>query len=496
MDFETFKKTFYENGFNSPLLKPLTQDDYKKWQNRQVANSINNEIAQRTQNRPLFQGGVSTSTNILPKVPTADPTNALKQEFNPTEFDLIEPDGTMKKQTGLSDLNSGENTLYNGITGEEPKKENENESGLRNGVSDILLGKKPPKEEVASGFPSFLNDFKTGFNDNLNNAFQPSNLNPVANKGFAQRLGEAVGTFGRILDNPLARGAIAYGLSRANGDYNSLEQGLTATVGTINNRTADKIYRDNMIQNEWDKIRSMQGFDKLTDEEKNTIVQNLYDKYNNIKGYIGDKVYNNMLSAQQLKDNAEWRKANLLTQQQQMADLNAWRKLQSEQTAANLEYQKSRDEKNAEFEERKHAEEMDYKYKKLESENEKKEKPIDPNEQMLEMAKLYKKLAQNKTPKGLQKTVALFNTGKYKIGFGNSDYTGYDAVADSLATSLARKNGEKGNLSDSDIKRWRKPLPNITDTPEQAQAKFDSLHYIYGFPKINILDKTKKVYYF
>lgn len=225
--------------------------------------------------------------------------------------------GVNAVKRGLSNLNDGKNTLFQGIKGL-PNKIDDGVDRLRNGVSDILLGKQVDPETKMDengnvitgitnarqgGIPSFANDFKTGFNDNLNNAFIPSNMYPDNNKGFAQRLGEAFGTATRMLDNPLARGVFAYGLSRYNGDNNPLEQGLTATVGTIKNKTADRLYRNSIIDDEKNKlienILQNENFQNLTPEEQQDIInaktQEILNKYNNINGYIGDKTYQNIV---------------------------------------------------------------------------------------------------------------------------------------------------------------------------------------------------------
>lgn len=71
------------------------------------------------------------------------------------------------------------------------------------GISD----KSSIMEKLADG----ISDFSTGFNENKNNAFMPSNLtdNKFSNgeeKRFMGRLGEAFGTIRRSLDKPVVQG--------------------------------------------------------------------------------------------------------------------------------------------------------------------------------------------------------------------------------------------------------------------------------------------------
>lgn len=385
--------------------------------------------------------------------------------------------GVNAVKRGLSNLNDGKNTLFQGIKGL-PDKIDDGVDRLRNGVSDILLGKQvevEPKEDEngniitgitnarQGGIPSFANDFKTGFNDNLNNSFKPSNMYPVQNKGFAQRLGEALGTATRMLDNPLARGALAYGLSRYNGDNNPLEQGLTATVGTIKNKTADRLYRNSIIDDEKNKlIESLlknENFQNLTQEEQQDIInaktQEILNKYNNINGYIGDDLYKNMLSAQQLKDNAEWRKANLLTQQQQMKALEEWRKSQ-----------------------------LDLDWAKLQNEKEKEKNKVEDSEivmkQLEQLMHLHEKLPQYKAPKGTKKGVAAFWGLASDFGLRPDEVASYEGVQNMMTNLVARKlAGEKGVMTDKDFDRAKKMVPSLYDTPQQAKAKYEAIKLLY-----------------
>lgn len=232
--------------------------------------------------------------------------NKLKNGFNT---------GANAVKQGLSNLTNGENSLFQKITGG-PK---ELGSGLRNRVSDILLGKEKEMPVTVDenglvrtgatnarqgGIPSFINDFKTGLNDNLNNSFSPANMYPDENKGFAQRLGEGLGTFGRILDKPRVRGLAVAGAIGAMGGSGgeALTYGLGTTANNQALRGADRLYRNSIIEDEKNKLienlLQSENFQNLKPEEQQDIInaktQEILNKYNNVRGYINDKTYQNI----------------------------------------------------------------------------------------------------------------------------------------------------------------------------------------------------------
>ena len=147
-----------------------------------------------------------------------------------------------------------------------------------------------------------LPDMARGYNENYNNAFNVNNLGQ--NKGWAQRIGEGLGTVGRIIDSPLGRGSLAAGLNSALGYDNSLQEGLTAAVGRQNAQTADRIYRQQLAD---------QGIDT-----------------SNIGGNINSDIYRQILYGQQLQDNAAYRQLYLDNQQRQNEIMNQIRRDQLE----------------------------------------------------------------------------------------------------------------------------------------------------------------------
>ena len=98
-----------------------------------------------------------------------------------------------------------------------------------------------------------LPDLLGGYSENASTPFQFSNFkqNQLAdgrNKGAAYKFGEFAGTAARLLDNPLVRGAITYGISKRLGDTNPLEQALTATNTTTQNKLNDTLYRQELAK--------------------------------------------------------------------------------------------------------------------------------------------------------------------------------------------------------------------------------------------------------
>ena len=122
----------------------------------------------------------------------------------------------------------------------------------------------------------FFNDFASGYNENYNNGFSFSNLQPQK-KGFATRLGEGLGSVGRFIDSPVGRGLIAAGLNSALGYDNSLQEGLTAAVGRQNAQTQDSLYRKSLIDDygfDPEEIGNIRG--NITKDLYNTIASNRY----------------------------------------------------------------------------------------------------------------------------------------------------------------------------------------------------------------------------
>ena len=155
---------------------------------------------------------------------------------------------------------------------------------------DIKVGNNP---RVGGLLP----DIAAGYRENSSRPMEFSNLQAnITPDGGAYRFGEFAGTAARLLDNPLVRGAITYGLSKNMGDKNPLNEALAATVGTQQNKMKDTMYRQALAE---------RGIDT-----------------SGIRGWLGDDTFKYLLEDQQVRDNAAYRNAYLESQRTNQAIAN------------------------------------------------------------------------------------------------------------------------------------------------------------------------------
>lgn len=141
----------------------------------------------------------------------------------------------------------------------------EYKENMAGAAADITVSQNP---RVGGLIP----DIRAGYRENAYNPLKVENLGQDFSadgrkKGAGYRFGEFAGTAARLLDNPLVRGSIAYGLSKSMGDKRPLVEGLTAAIGTQQNRMKDQLYRNALEQ---------QGVDT-----------------SNIRGFVGDDTFKN-----------------------------------------------------------------------------------------------------------------------------------------------------------------------------------------------------------
>lgn len=205
-----------------------------------------------------------------------------------TEKQTLEPSVNPKTKVGLREK------LSNALLGrQEAPTEYVDLSGIdtnspeflenTGGIVDVSISKNP---KVGGLLP----DIAAGYRENsaspleLNNL--QTNITPDGrNKGAAYRFGEFAGTAARLLDNPLVRGGIAYGLSKSMGDRRPLVEGLTAAVGTQQNRMKDQLYRNALEEQGVDtsKIRGYLGDDTF----KNYSLANYRNRNLDVKMHLG-----------------------------------------------------------------------------------------------------------------------------------------------------------------------------------------------------------------
>lgn len=119
------------------------------------------------------------------------------------------------------------------------------ESGLFNQptVANMGVANAPRKG-------GFINDIVRGYEENLNNKFNTSNLDFDENKSLATRIGEGFGTATRFINSPVGRGLAVAGATMALGGGAPLASmlGAKSAVGRQKAITGDKIYRSQLKQ--------------------------------------------------------------------------------------------------------------------------------------------------------------------------------------------------------------------------------------------------------
>lgn len=137
--------------------------------------------------------------------------------------------------------------------------------------------------------PGLLNDIRSGAKENFATGFAAPNWEQTITpdgrkKGMGYRFGEGLGSFARFAESPLGRGLIMAGIVGASGGsgLEALGYGAGAGLGNQQARMKDTMYRNSLSQ---------LGIDT-----------------NNIKGYVGDDAYKNMIDARIAQENAAYRR--------------------------------------------------------------------------------------------------------------------------------------------------------------------------------------------
>lgn len=234
-----------------------------------------------------------------------------------------------------------------------------------------------------------FNDIVNGARENFATGFAAPNLldkqtSDGRDKGFAYRLGEGLGTLGRIAESPLGRGLITAGIVGATGGNGLEALAYGGQAGALNQRLRyqDRMFRNEMINSAQNSLRNNPEFNTLSDAEQKAIynqlltnpdgslrdynamddeekqnfnialreayvnrlyqnqqeqLQNAANEINNMRGYVTNDVYDNFVKAQQLRDNADYRNMMANLQMENNRALQDFRKDQAE-------YQKLKDE--------------------------------------------------------------------------------------------------------------------------------------------------------
>lgn len=188
---------------------------------------------------------------------------------------------------------------------------------IQGGVAD----KSTAYENVLSKLMNGLGDFGAGFNENFNNSFKPENLQPDNKKGVMNRLGEAVGTAGRIAQSDIGRGLIVGGLVGATGGNPAqmLGYGARTTTNSFNNRTNNALYRQQLKNLGYtdEQINAIQGY--VDGKNFNNLSNSIYrQRMNNVAQQNANTNVMNAVS------NANYKKGQLKINQQN-ANTNSFR---------------------------------------------------------------------------------------------------------------------------------------------------------------------------
>lgn len=347
---------------------------------------------------------------------------------------------------------------------------------IGNKLGEYLLGKQMPTtdnigtttdengniiQSVNISNPSrqggLFRDIADGYNENRNQGFSLNNWGQ-GSKNIGTRIGEGLGSLVKFAESPAGRALLTGAAVSALGGnpLQSVAYGATAGLGNQQNRLADQLYRDDLTN---------QGIDT-----------------SNVKGYMNDRAYQNMLRSKQLQDNAAYRQMYYDTMLQNHADDLEFKKMQAEA---------QRQEKAAERANQNYwkGQELGLGYAKLNAD--KQDKMYKEYEKQLEKQNEYNDV-ENQL-KAFENTFKSANNPLRYRAFGgvsnalntlSPQEANFNAQRTLLFNQIARKlGGEKGVLSDADIKRVEAALPSLSDTYEQKQAKMKSIYSLLDIKK-------------
>lgn len=293
--------------------------------------------------------------------------------------------------------------------------------------------------------PGLLDDIRAGAKENFTTGFAAPNWEQTRtpdgrNKGLGYKFGEGLGSLAKFAESPLGRGLIMAGIVGAAGGsgLEALGYGTGAGVANQQNRMKDTMYR-----NELEKM----GFDT-----------------SGIRGYVGDDTFNKIFQSKQLQDNADYRNALLASN------------LKNQETDAQLAQAKLEQEKvnNA----TKNAlEQQKINLERLKIENEKNKGQAGAlgnlqavNQQLQRFEESFATMPNKFESNTLGRL-------RNATGFQTKEEANFNSQRQLLFNKIARDlGGEKGVLSDQDIKRIEGALPSYTDSMVQKQAKMQAIY--------------------
>ena len=285
-----------------------------------------------------------------------------------------------------------------------------------------------------------LNDIRNGAKENFATGFAAPNWEQTITpdgrkKGLGYRFGEGLGSFARFAESPLGRGLLMAGIVGASGGSGLEALGYGTGAGLLNQQSRMK---DKMYRNELEKM----GFDTT-----------------GITGYVGDDTFNKIYQSKQLQDNAEYRNALLAGQRkdQEMA---------IQQRQAELQQKTLSDAADRALKNR----ELDIKEKQIGN----KDTNIGNLQAVNSQLKRFEESFKNMPNKFESNTLGRLRAA---TGFQTENEANFNSQRQLLFNKIARDlGGEKGVLSDQDIKRIEGALPSYTDSMVQKQAKMQAIY--------------------
>lgn len=365
-------------------------------------------------------------------------------------------------------------------------------------VGDLLLGQRTePTDSINIGDGTInatisnnprkgglLRDFAGGFRENLTTPaslenFEQNTLADGRRKGFGYRAGEALGSIGRVLESPLGRGLLTAGIVGATGGSGLEALAYGGTAGSLNQqlRNNDRMYRNDLIATQQNALRNNEAFNKLSEVEQAQQLSDIENNINRMRGYVTPDTYNNFIRSQQLRGDADWRKFYYDNQK-------AEREYQHKQDAINNQLQ--REKLANDRADRIANRDIQYAHLKLErdkllSDSNK------PNEQLQSLQDLENQLNNfQSTFPTLPDKFESYTTGALRrvTGTLTQAEANFNAQRTLLFNQIARTlGGEKGVLSDNDIKRIDEALPILTDSLKQKNAKMIAVYDLLDIKK-------------
>lgn len=382
-------------------------------------------------------------------------------------------------------------------------------TNLSQRVGDLLLGQRTePTDNINIGDGTInatisnnprkgglLRDFAGGFRENLTTPASLENFgqNTLADgrrKGFGYRAGEALGTLGRVLESPLGRGLLTAGIVGATGGSGLEALAYGGTAGSLNQqlRNNDRMYRNDLITTQQNALRNNEAFNKLSEAEQAQQLNNIENNINRMRGYVTPDTYNNFIRSQQLRENADWRKFYY-------DDQKAERQLTREIAQQEREYQHQQDAINNQIRREQIAQQAadrsanrDIQYARLGLEREKMFSDLSkPNEEVQGLRDIENQLNNfEATFKYLPTKIESYTLGNLRkfTGTQTPQEANFEAQRTLLFNQIARKlGGEKGVLSDNDIKRIEAALPTLGDSLQQKYARMEAVYDLLDIKK-------------